>query len=300
MERFCPGAWLINFTNPSGIITETILTQTPIRAIGLCNVPIGMQFDIAEAFGCPVEDVYCDFVGLNHLVWAAKILVKDENVTSFVLEHMHDSAGAMKNIPNLSLSYEFLLSLGMLPCDYLKYYYLKREMLDQCLEDAEGEGVRGEVIKGLEQKLFELYQDPDLHIKPPQLAARGGAHYSDAACNLMSAIYNDKREIQVVNVQNRGTIEDLPTDAVIERNCFIGKDGATPIPYGHMPERICGLVQIVKAYERLTIEAALHGDRGVALQALTLHPLVDSADVAQSMLDELIQANARYLPQFRS
>jgi len=163
---------------------------------------------------------------------------------------------------------------------------------------AENEGVRGEAVKKTEQELFALYDDPELNVKPPQLSERGGAYYSEAACNLITSIYNDKRDIQVVSVRNNGANLDLPEDAVIERNCVIGKNGATPISLGHMPLKIRGLVQLVKAYEQLTIEAGVYGDKDAALQALTLHPLVSSSTVAKEMLEELISANSDFLPQF--
>ena len=299
MEELCPDAWLINFTNPAGIITETILNHAKVKAIGLCNCPIGMQNDIAEKFGCDERDVYCDFVGLNHLLWAQRIFVRGEDMTDRIVASAHIDSEIMKNIPDLPVGAEFLKSLGMLPISYLKYYYLTKEMLAECIRLSEQEGVRGETVKKAEAELFELYSDPELTIKPPQLSERGGAHYSDAACNLISSIYNDKHDIQVVSVKNRGANLDLPEDAVIERNCVIGSNGAAPIALGHMPLAIRGLVQLVKAYEQLTIEAGVYGNRDAALQALTLHPLVPSSTVAKAMLEELISANAEFLPQFQ-
>jgi len=298
MESACPGATLINFTNPSGIITETILNHTEIRAIGLCNCPVGMQNDVAAKFGCAASDVYCDFVGLNHLLWAQKILVRGRDVTDQVLAGAHENNEIMKNIPNLPVGQEFFRSLGMLPIGYLKYYYMTKEMLAEYSRQAEAEGVRGEQVKRTEEELFELYGDPALETKPPQLSARGGAHYSDAACDLISSLYNDKRDTQTVNVRNNGANLDLPEGAVIERNCVIGKNGAEPIALGHMPLKIRGLVQLVKAYEQLTIQAGVHGDRDAALHALAIHPLVPSFTAAEAMLKELLSANAGFLPQF--
>jgi 6-phospho-beta-glucosidase len=299
IEECCPDAWLINFTNPSGIITETILNHSKVKAIGLCNCPIGVQNDVAEAYNCSADDVYCDFIGLNHLLWAQKILVNDQDVTAEVISHAHENDEIMANIPDVAISARFYKSLGLLPISYLKYYYLTKEMFEECLYDSEHEGVRGEVVKAVESELFHLYDDPNLNIKPPQLSERGGAHYSDAACNLINSIYNSKGDIQVVNVKNNGCNSDLPDDAVIERNCVIDSEGAHPLPLGPMPLKIRGLVQIVKAYEQLTIQAGVFGDRDAALQALTLHPLVNSSVVAGQMLDELISANQSFLSQFK-
>ncbi len=299
MEEVCPEAWLINFTNPSGIITETILTQTKIKAIGLCNCAIGVQNDIAERYHCSAQKVYCDFIGLNHLLWAQKILVADQDVTAEVIAHAHESDEIMSNIPDISISANFYQSLGLLPISYLKYYYLTKEMYEECQYEADHQGVRGEVVQAVESELFDLYKDPNLKLKPPQLAERGGAHYSDAACNLIDSIYNDKGDIQVVNTRNNGCILDLPDDVVIERNCIINNQGAHPLAVGHLPLKIRGLIQIVKAYEQLTVLAGTFGDRSAALQALTLHPLVPSSVIASNMLEELIAANRDYLPQFK-
>ena len=289
VERYCPDATMINFTNPSGIVTEAALLHTNVKTIGLCNCPIGMLNDVAKEFQCPVSEVYCDFIGLNHLLWARKITVRGRDVTAQMIEASvrDDAHGIMANIPDVKVGARFMRSLGMLPVDYLKYYYLTSEILEKYLRDEKTEGVRGEVVQKAEGELFALYADPDLAIKPPQLAMRGGAHYSDAACSLINSIYNDKGDIQTVNVMNNGANLDLPEDVVIERNCVIDANGAHPLALGHMPLKIRGLVQVVKTYEQLTIEAAVRGDRDAALQALTVHPLVPSSAVAIKLLDEI-------------
>ncbi len=301
MEELCPQAWLINFANPSGILTEAVLNHTAVKAIGLCNCPINMINDMAEKFACPVEDVFCDFVGINHLIWAKRVLVRGQDVTMVAIHKIcSDSAKEiMANIPEIHYDPVFLKSLGMVPVSYLKYYYMQPEMLAECIKDAETKGCRGEVIKKVEKELFDLYKNPELDQKPPQLASRGGARYSDAACSLIDSIYNNKKDIQTVNVLNCGTNADLPYDAVIERNCVIDADGAHPLHIGHTPLAIRGLLQNVKAYEQLTIEAAIYGDYNKALQALTIHPLVNSASTARSILDDILAESEAYLPQFQ-
>lgn len=300
MEELCPNAWLINFANPSGILTEAVLNHTSIKAIGLCNCPINMINDMAEKFNCPVDDVFCDFVGINHLIWAQKVLVRGRDVTAEAIDKIcSDSAKEiMANIPEIHYDPVFLKSLGMVPVSYLKYYYMQPEMLAECISAAEGDGCRGEVIKKVEKELFDLYRNPELDTKPAQLASRGGARYSDAACSLIDSIYNNKKDIQTVNVLNCGTNADLPYHAVIERNCVIDANGAHPLHIGHTPLKIRGLLQTVKAYEQLTIEAAVTGNYDAALQALTIHPLVNSATVARSILDDILAENRDYLPQF--
>lgn len=301
MEELCPNAWLINFANPSGILTEAVLNHTSVKAIGLCNCPINMINDMAGKFDCPVDDVFCDFVGINHLIWAQKVLVRGRDVTAEAIDKIcSDSAKEiMANIPEIHYDPVFLKSLGMVPVSYLKYYYMQPEMLAECIHDAETKGCRGKVIKKMEKELFDLYKDPELDSKPAQLASRGGARYSDAACSLIDSIYNNKKDIQTVNVLNRGTNLDLPCHAVIERNCVIDADGAHPLHIGHTPLKIRGLLQNVKAYEQLTIEAAVFGDYDKALQALTIHPLVNSASVARNILDDILAENKAYLPRFQ-
>lgn len=300
MEELCPNAWLINFTNPSGIVTETVLNYTKIKAIGLCNVPIGMVSEFAEIYKVPNDRVFVDFIGINHLLWGRKVYVDGKDVSAELLEKLsHGSKETLKNIPNIDVDPRFYQSLGMFPIDYLKYYYLKDEMLKQCQEDAKTVGTRGEVVKEVEKSLFELYKDPNLNVKPKELAERGGAHYSDAACSLINSIYNSKGDMQTVNVLNNGTIKDLPDNAVIERNCIIDGQGAHPLNVGYAPLKIRGLLQVVKAYEQLTVEAGVKGDYDAALQALTIHPLVPSSNAAIKLLHDIIAENKDYLPQFK-
>ncbi len=299
MEELAPNAWLINFTNPSGIITEAVIKHSKIKTIGLCNVPLGMVNGVADILGISADRVFIDFAGLNHLVWGTKIYVDGEDITDKFIDELADGKSmTMRNIPDFTWQPEFIKSLGMFPCPYHRYYYTTSEMLEEELEAFKKEGTRGEVVKGVESELFKLYKDPDLNIKPPQLSQRGGAHYSDAACSLINAIYNDKKEIHTVNVRNNGTILDLPEDVSIETNCVIDRNGAHPISIGHVPPKIRGLMQVVKAYEELTVEAGVTGNYNTALQALTIHPLIPSATIAKQILDDIIRENKHYLVQY--
>ncbi|MBZ9607412.1 6-phospho-beta-glucosidase [Clostridium estertheticum] len=300
IEELAPEAWLINFTNPSGIITEAVLKYTKIKCIGLCNGPINMEFQVAKTFNVPKEYVYIDFVGLNHLLYGRKIFVKGKDVTNdFIEMTIKGKQQGLKNIPEISFEPEFARSLGMFPIDYLKYYYMSDKMLEEAAIAAADGRTRGEEVKKIEKELFELYKDPNLSIKPPQLEKRGGAYYSDAACSIINSIYNDKRDLHVANVMNNGTLLDLPDNVVIERNVIVNGNGAYPISGGHLPVKIRGLVQLVKAYEELTVEAGVTGDYGTALQALAIHPLVTSASAAKKVLDDIIDANKKYLPQYK-
>lgn len=300
MEQIAPNAFLINFTNPAGIITEAVIKYSRIRCIGLCNLPFGTRMNIAKLMEVSPDRVDIESVGINHLSWTTKIRIDGEDRTREVLTRFANSKElTVKNIPDYDWGEGFIESLGMLPCSYLRYYYLKDKMLEDQLSKLETQGTRADVVKKVEKELFELYKDPNLNIKPPQLEKRGGAYYSEAAVNLMTAIHNNAKNIQIVNVKNGGIIDCLPADASIEVNCVIHSQGATPLQLNEpVPVKIRGLLQVVKAYEELTVEAGVKGDYGSALQALTIHPLVGSSAKAKRILDDILRENKDYLPQF--
>lgn len=302
MEELCPDAWLINFTNPAGMVTEAVLRYSKIKkVVGLCNVPIGMKMGVAQLLGVDANRVHIDFAGLNHMVFGLNVYLDGEKVTDQVMDRMSspDQSGiTMRNILDLGWEKDFIKALGVLPCPYHRYYYQTSKMLEHEREAAEKEGTRAEVVKGVEAELFELYKDPDLAIKPPQLEKRGGAYYSDAACNLIHSIYNDKQDIQPVNVRNNGAIASIPDDSAVEINCVITKEGPVPIAVGDLPVAVRGLVQQIKSFERVAAEAAVTGDYCTALLAMTINPLVPSDTIAKQILDEMLEAHKKYLPQF--
>lgn len=302
MEALAPDAFLLNFTNPAGIVTEAALKYSKIKTIGLCNLPIGLKMQIAEFYDVDVSKVDIEMIGINHLNWTTRIIVDGEDVSeAFLLKAAGAKGLSMKNISDLEWDGRFLQSLGALPCSYHRYYYMKEAMLAEQMEDLQTDGTRADVVKKVEAELFELYKDPNLSIKPPQLEQRGGAYYSEVAVNLMTSIYNNRKDIQTVNVRNNGIIPFLPNDASVEVNSVIDADGAHPIQVTKQvgPE-IRGLMQVVKAYEELTVEAAVHGNLKAALQALTIHPLVGNADTAQLILNDILEQNKFFLPQFQS
>jgi len=301
MEELCPDAWLINFTNPAGMVTEAVLRYTNRRkVIGLCNVPIGMKMGVASVLGVDQARVHITFAGLNHMVYGTDVYVDGENVTDQVIEKLcsEQSGITMQNILDLGWEKDFIKALGILPCPYHRYYYQTKTMLEHELEAAEKDGTRAEVVKKVEAELFELYEDPELAIKPPQLEKRGGAYYSEAACNLIHSIYNDRRDIQPVNVRNNGAIASIPDDSAVEVNCVITKEGPIPLAVGDLPVAVRGLVQQIKSFERVAAEAAVTGDYHLALLAMTINPLVPSDVVAKQILDEMLEAHKDYLPQF--
>lgn len=294
VEKSAPGAFLLNFTNPAGLITEALLRYSPVATIGLCNLPIGAEMRQAAAFGVPRRQVYLDWAGLNHLNWIRGATIQGRDVWPELFARELQEAAAREE-DGWHFSAELLETLGMIPCGYLNYYYNHDEILAR---QRAAERSRGEAVKEIEQELMSLYQDPDLAEKPALLEQRGGAYYSRAAISLISALANDKQERHIVNTRNRGAIPGLPDDVVVEVAATIGAAGATPIPVAALPPEIGGLVQAVKAYEELAAQAGAEGDRRRALQALLAHPLVPSFRAARGLRDALLAAHREYLPQF--
>lgn len=297
IEKFAKkDAWLINFTNPAGIITETILKHTSVNAIGLCNVPIAMKKDMAEIIGAKSEDVRIDFMGLNHLVYGKKVYHKGQDVTELVVQKIIDGASnSMNNIPDLGWDPALMASLNMILCPYHRYFYMTKEML---LEEQSKKETRAVEVMGIEKELFKIYQDHNLDEKPKVLEERGGAYYSEVAVSLIDAIVNDKHKIHTVNIMNNGSISNLPDDCVVEVNALMTKNGPKPIVLGDLPLEVLGLVQRIKNYEQLTIKAGVYGDKKAAVQALFNNPLVNDFEKSKRLLEDIIECNLAYLPQF--
>ncbi|MBN1311603.1 MAG: 6-phospho-beta-glucosidase [Anaerolineae bacterium] len=294
MESNAPNAFLINFTNPAGLITEALLRYSPVPTIGLCNLPIGAEMYIAGRLGIERSRLRLDWVGLNHLNWIRGATVDGQDVWSQVFSGALEEARGHKEEDG-EFPEALLESLGMIPCDYLKYYYYRERMLAKLKKASR---TRGQEVQEIEDSLLALYQDPELQRKPELLEKRGGAYYSKAAVSLVAAIANDRREITIVNTQHRGAMPDLPELAVAELPCVVGGNGVHPLVSRPLPPQVRGLVQAVKAYEELTVTAAVEGDRRLALQALLAHPLVPSFEAAREMLNALLKAHRAYLPQF--
>ena len=287
-ERGAPGAWFVDFTNPTGLVTQALLDRGH-RALGLCNVAIGFQRRFAGVFDVEPARVQLEHVGLNHLTWERKILVDGVDRLPEILASSLDEVSEETDLPG-----DLIASLGAIPSYYLHYYYLTSRVLQQQREGR----TRAEEVMGIEAGLLELYRDPALDTKPKLLEERGGAFYSDAAAALVASLHAGTGDVQVVNVRNDGAIPDLPDDAVVEVSARVDRDGAHPIAVDALAPEMAGLVQHAKAYERLAIEAAVTGDRGVALQALMANPLVGDYDVARPLLEALLEASAERLPRF--
>lgn len=299
VERLAPDAWIINFTNPAGIVTEAVSRHSKAKIIGLCNVPVTMHHMIADMLKLPYDDVSLRFAGLNHMVWVHQVLAAGRDATDEVIEMLCDGEQlSMNNIKAIPWPPELLRALRAIPCPYHRYFWQTRTMLEDELADADSKGTRAEQVMKVEASLFKLYADPNLDKKPEELSQRGGSFYSEVAVQLINALHNNLGVEMVVNTANNGAIQGLPDDAVIETNCLIDALGAHPLAFGKLPPLMNGLTQQVKDFERLTIDAAVHGDKQKALLALVANPLVADVNLASALVDEVLTINKAWLPQF--
>ena len=292
IEKLAPDAWLMNFSNPSGIVAEAMLNHTRARMIGLCNCFINMHAGIAKTLN--TKDFDYEYIGLNHLSWVTSITVNGENVLGSLGKIPH---AQMKNVPAIDYDDELVAAVPAIPSSYLSYFYLRDEQLKKC---SDAEKTRGEVCVDLERSLLEQYKNPNLAVKPKELEMRGGSLYSTVAISVVDAIENDKNEYHVVGVKNKGAIPFMQNDDVVEIKCLVNRNGASPVPISRLDNPyIMGMMQAVKAYEKLTVRAAINGSRADALAALMVHPLIGDYRKAKAVLDEMIEANADYLPRFK-
>jgi Alpha-galactosidases/6-phospho-beta-glucosidases, family 4 of glycosyl hydrolases len=294
MERLCPGAWLINFSNPAGIITEAVLNHTNVNMLGLCNVPFNMFKSIRETMKLPNANM--TYVGLNHLSWITAIEQDGKDYLKDALE-MGLNSETMKNIPSSGFSKELIQLVGAIPSSYLEYYYFKDKKLSLLKESAQ---TRGEKCMDIEEELLGIYSNAELHTKPELLASRGGANYSEVAISLVDAIYNDKQELHVVNLLNRGALDFMEETDAVEVTAVVGKDGAKPVRIEGFDNRhIIDYMRMVKAYERETVAAAVQGSEAAAMRALMMNPLVGDYHTAHACFQELKEAHRAYLPQYQ-
>ncbi|HEH9432966.1 6-phospho-beta-glucosidase [Aeromonas allosaccharophila] len=301
MERLCPDAWLLNFTNPSGMVTEAVLRHSKIKAVGLCNVPVIMQKGVATLLESRDEQEFImQVAGLNHFIFVRQIQHQGKDKLGEVIARLAQGPDPLvpRNIPPFAWPKDLLANLGMIPCAYLRYYYMSDDILKQELGEASGEGTRGEVVKAIEQQLFDLYRNPDLAEKPKALEGRGGQYYSEAACELMSAIHNDKRIIMHVNTRNNGAINGLPDECAVEVSSLITKSGPLALNVAPFPQDTLRILQLMKEFEQLTIEAAITGNRHTAWRALVLNPLITSGSRLEQALDEVIAAHPDLMSAF--
>jgi 6-phospho-beta-glucosidase len=290
-RRAAPDAWIVDFTNPVGIVTRALL-QEGHRAVGLCNVAIGFQRMFAGWLGVAPEEVLLDHVGLNHLTWIRHVDVGGVDVLPGLIQQHGDDIAERLELPRSVLDL-----LGAVPSYYLRYFYAH----DEVVRELKATGTRAEEVQRIEAELLEMYRDPALVAKPALLEQRGGAYYSEAAVALIASLLGDESHagVHVANVENRGFFPFLADDAVIEVPCDVSASGIRPRPAGAVEPIYSGLISHVSAYEALALDAALHGGYDRVLSALLAHPLVGQYDVARTLTDALLAGNADYLPWAR-
>ena len=292
VQAICPNAWVINFTNPAGMVTEAVYRHTDFkRFIGVCNIPIGMKMFIRDVLALEESDALSiDLFGLNHMVFIRDVLVNGQSRFAELLDGV--ASGNLK-------AEGLIRSLNLLPCSYLLYYFKQKEMLAIEMGEYYKGGARAQVVQKVEKQLFELYKDPQLNIKPKELEQRGGAYYSDAACEVINAIYNDKQAEHYVNIPHHGHVENIPADWAVEMTCILGRDGAKPHPcITRFDDKVMGLIHTIKGFEVAASQAALSGEFNDVLLAMNLSPLVHSDRDAEKLARDMILAHEKWLPNF--
>jgi len=287
IKKNAPDAWLINYTNPTGIVSQALHDNTNVKCVALCAGGVRAAWNTAEALGVDSKDVQYDIFGLNHLNFSYNIRVRGRPVTQD--EFLKIAAQTSEVSP------EIAAKIGALPSGYLQYFY-HRLKKTEALRNAPK--TRGETVLELEKEIYADFQNEALDDKPPSLKKRGGGGYSAVAIGAMNAIYNNIDTWAVVNVPNRGVFKFLPDNAVIETAVMINANGVRPLVSSPPPKAVWGLVSMVKNYEMLTSEAAVTGDRETAILALTHHPLVMDYDAAKELFTRLAEAHRDFLPQF--
>jgi 6-phospho-beta-glucosidase len=288
VRKASPDAWVVDFTNPVGIVTRALLEEGH-KAVGLCNVAIGFQRRFAGMLGVEPEQVRLDHVGLNHLTWERRVLVDGKDRLPDLLgEHLEEIA------EEIELPARLLRQLGVVPSYYLRYFYAHDEVVRELLSSPS----RAARVAEIEQELLQLYGDTRLDTKPELLTQRGGAYYSEAAVALCAGLLGDSTapDEHVVNVRNGDTLPFLPADAVVEVPATVTSGAVTPLPVEPLAPLFAGLVSAVTAYEHLALEAALHGGRDRVFEALLAHPLVGQVELADGLTDRLIAHNRDHLP----
>ncbi|MBN1978886.1 MAG: 6-phospho-beta-glucosidase [Anaerolineae bacterium] len=298
MRELAPGALLVNFANPAGLVTEAVSCYEPgVAVVGVCNAALNAKMTILERLEKQEHRIAphraeLKTLGLNHLTWHYGFTVDGEDIWPEVfagfLDELEQSSEPRWDIATVEI-------LGMIPNYYLKYYYDTDKML---AAQEKWPPSRAEEVMQVEADLLRKYAEADRSEPPEDLMKRGGAHYSTVATQLLNAHYNDLQENHVVNIVHQGAVKSWPEDWVLEMPCRVGAEGIIPIPAKPLPPACFGLLAHVKSYEVLTVEAAIHGDRKAAYEALLTHPLGPPAGQVQTVLDDLLETNRKYLPRF--
>lgn len=294
IERLAPDATLLNFTNPAGLVTEALCRHTDVTTVGLCNVPWTIKASVARSIGVDPATVVFDYVGLNHLSWVRRVEVSGADRTADVMASLREWAARRPDPePDGEPDWtpEAIDTIGAIPNPYLRYYY----ETEAWVRHQSTRPTRASAVMALEESLLEQYADPDLAVKPAELAQRGGAYYSEAAAALMADIATDSGVIHVVNTPNRGAIPGLPGDVVVEVSAIVDASRIEPVHVPELRADVDALVRTVKDFELLTVQAAVDGDRDAAIRALVTNPLGPPITRAPRVWERLVELNAGLL-----
>ncbi len=299
IREVAPNALLANFTNPAGLVTEALSRYAPdIPAVGVCNVGITAKMmiidELEKATGNKIDPARANLntLGLNHLTWHRGFTLDGEEMWPIIFPSFVES---LKKEVEPEWDLKTIESLGMIPNYYLQYFYYTAHKFE---EQKKWPPSRAEAVMEIEKDLLRDYADPNLTEPPAELMKRGGAYYSTLATQLINAHYNDLGQVHVVNVRNDGAVKEWPADWVLELPALVDADGIHPLPSTPLPATCFGLISQIKMYELLTVEAAVHGDRNAMYQALLTHPLGPSADKVETVMEDMLETNKQWLPQF--
>lgn len=325
IEAIAPDAWFVNFTNPAGLITQALLSHTKLHVVGICDTPTSMKATLARFLGKQDDELLVEYAGLNHLGWVRRVLVDGRDCLPDILRD-YEALRAQSHEWAL-FDPELVRLYGLLPNEYLYYYYYREQAVANIIASG---STRGEQIRGINEPLWrELHEamaagqpEAALDAYERRMMARestymaresgratgeeghadrsifAGEGYAGMAMAVMMAISQRRKATIILNVANRGSLPDLAADDVVEVPALVDEHGTHPLAQDPLPESVRPLILAVKAYERLTVEAAVTGSYDAALKALTIHPLVASYSLAKAILDEYLEAHAAYLPPF--
>lgn len=293
VRQHAPDAWVISFSNPSGMLTEFMTNHLDHpKCIGLCNVPIEFVLESAKAFDVERDAIFLKYYGLNHLSWVENVYVNGVDRTDELWDRFKLN---MKNIPETDYEPDFISKLKLLPNPYLRYFYMTDKMLESELKERDSKGTRGEVILGIEEELLELYKKEELAEKPEQLSLRGGFMYSTVATELIRDLELDAGTTHIINKKNDGTVSDFPDDYVLEVPATLHKSGPRTVELGKADKTTIGLIHTIKNFERLTIEGYLNRDENLIKKAMLIHPLGPNESQLEALWNRLKEANSDYI-----
>lgn len=290
VEEINPDAWIVNYTNPTGLVTEALLKKTKVKIAGLCSGGLFPKWWAKKALGVEENDVDYDYVGLNHMNFAFNLTIKGRPVSDPELDKIIEASN------HGEVDIALMKKLRLIPSPYLKYFFHRSKIMEELQAK---KTTRGEYVLEIDKEVFKAFSDPGQVTIPEILHQRGGGGYSEVAINVIKAIHTDTPQKIVVNVPNNGVIEWLPKDAVIETPCLVNASGIVPLAMPELPKEIWGLISAVKNYEQLAVEAALTGSLDLAELALLAHPLVGDYERIKPLLSEMMAANREFLPQFK-